>query len=1028
MATALQLPPPDTGLAFNEVVTTGLAAHDYPNALNFADFDLKDNRYPSLGTSCRVTQYVNSPGRYSNSAVDPVALSPRHRSWIDRPVPNSSAGVWVPEKLMEQQQQRQAEQSAPLQGPLPATNQQPQPPMPRPEDTLSRPMQGSPSRLAERFSRDEELQRIPSKGSDSPQEMGQRTSSRRPSQDQYGSFVPSSPRHPSLPVAGFGAGPSSSPIVPVSAGPSYNPANMQIPISPKPRAYAQHPTYITPTPGANVYAPPQVPKEEVCVECAMRDQDMADVDVASPGAWERDSDVLYDELIRREQEDEAAGTPPSEHPNRPRARGGRLTEESLHLWLSLNPKEPSSRQQTLDQYVRSQRTLLEAEVLAHARAMRESRQLDDKVRDACSQLRRSAYDLNVNPKHAEDASVKASRSSSMPGGAVIAHTHGHSRDVTLLENGMIVEHVDVRKEEKEERERRRKEERLERSRVRKSSRGSAIDVTSVYSMPIPNQLPKTDSGFFSGARASESRYSQSFSPRPSSVLTTGNERPLTSLRATSQASFSDIQSIGSTSSPRRSRFFGFKNLTSGFRSQDSLAPSGSMVDMHIALSREQHFFEAHPELEQEFGSNAPTVRLADAPQQPGVFSEVIDAPSSAVPKKKIGLKKIWKIVTGSKNSGRTISRAKSRSLDRAEDDLPLAPPPPLSYLVDREQRLSSRRHVSTPSLPSSASPNAMSPYAPSPPTAPSSLVPSPSSSRQPITEKENLSDGRKDSGNYETDHDHIPSADVNSPEQDPRGRTTHSSSKTLSSYTGPITPVTPQSNRPQSVAIRRDKSLPPLPGESSIEFPNHPMPDARPQTMYTYDPLMSSYGKATSPQLLPPQAPFRSVDTRRQSFGGMASQPHPAVRTLPAKAAYMRGPLNVPPFLAEERYGEFGVSHLSLNQWNNGKGHLRPVQPQAKPKQRRSRFGLASLFGRKSQDAESKDLAGVDASLQPIITHRTSASGEHSAGYGGPGSAHSSTAMRMSVTSRKNIAELVDQDNEFVAYRYPSTDQRFDLR
>ena len=131
-------------------------------------------------------------------------------------------------------------------------------------------------------------------------------------------------------------------------------------------------------------------------------------------------------------------------------------------------------------------------------------------------------------------------------------------------------------EEREERERRRKEERRDRSRVRKTSRSSRsmADVASVYSVPLASPVPQVDSGFFSNAR--DSRYSQSFSPRPNSVVA-GSERLL---RAQSQASFSDMQSIGSSAtSPRRSRFFGFKNLSTGFRSQDSLAPSGSMIDM-----------------------------------------------------------------------------------------------------------------------------------------------------------------------------------------------------------------------------------------------------------------------------------------------------------------------------------------------------------------------------------------------------------------------------------------------------------------
>lgn len=142
---------------------------------------------------------------------------------------------------------------------------------------------------------------------------------------------------------------------------------------------------------------------------------------------------------------------------------------------------------------------------------------------------------------------------------------------------MIVEHVDVKREE---RERRKREEKRERSRVRKNSRSSrAADVMSVYSLQTPVH---TDSGFFSGVRT-DSRYSQSIAARPSSVITAGGERSQTLLRARSQASFSDMQSVGSGMSPRRSRFFGLRNLSSGWRSQESFAPSGSMIDMQYVL-------------------------------------------------------------------------------------------------------------------------------------------------------------------------------------------------------------------------------------------------------------------------------------------------------------------------------------------------------------------------------------------------------------------------------------------------------------
>jgi len=237
-----------------------------------------------------------------------------------------------------------------------------------------------------------------------------------------------------------------------------------------------------------------------------------------------------------------------------------------------NPREPTSRMQTLEKYIKSQRRLLEAEAIAHVRAMQEARQLDNRMRDAYSQLRRSAYDSGNSASPIDDLGgvrIKPVTSSSRK-----HHTRSHSRDVTLLENGMIVEHVDVRKEEREARERRRKEER----RARKSSRSSAVDVTSLYSSQSVTAYAESGLGV-----KPPSRYSSS-SPRPSSILTNTWERPHIP-RAYSQASFSEVQSLGS-GSPRRTRFFGMKNLSTGWRSQDSFAPSGvsgSMVDMQYVF-------------------------------------------------------------------------------------------------------------------------------------------------------------------------------------------------------------------------------------------------------------------------------------------------------------------------------------------------------------------------------------------------------------------------------------------------------------
>ena len=165
----------------------------------------------------------------------------------------------------------------------------------------------------------------------------------------------------------------------------------------------------------------------------------------------------------------------------------------------------------------------------------------------------------------------------------------------------------------------------------------------------------------------------------------------------------------------------------------------------------------------------------------------------------------------------------------------------------------------------------------------------------------------------------------------------------------------------------------------------------------------------------------------------MASTPHPAVQSLPPRNSYARAPLNVPPYLAEEKYAEFGASSPALTQWGPSQGSKRSLGTPGKPKQRRSRFGLASLFGKKSVEMERPDSRTFthglpNGSTEPLDynPYRSSASDQRDEpSVGGPGSSHSSMP-RMSVMS-KNIAELVDQDPEFVAYRYPSSDQRLEV-
>jgi hypothetical protein len=110
---------------------------------------------------------------------------------------------------------------------------------------------------------------------------------------------PNLPVHTFVPWCGrSGRGPFLlAPNMRISSAAQYNPAAVvPVTLSSSPRVQAHRPTYITsapaPTPINPAFTSTAAP-EEVCMECAIRDQDMADVDVTSPGVWAHESDVHY---------------------------------------------------------------------------------------------------------------------------------------------------------------------------------------------------------------------------------------------------------------------------------------------------------------------------------------------------------------------------------------------------------------------------------------------------------------------------------------------------------------------------------------------------------------------------------------------------------------------------------------------------------------------------------------------------------------------------------------------------------------
>jgi hypothetical protein len=424
-------------------------------------------------------------------------------------------------------------------------------------------------------------------------------------------------------------------------------------------------------------------------------------------------------------------------------------------------------------------------------------------------------------------------------------------------------------------------------------------------------------------------------------------------------------------------------------------------------------------------------------------------------KKKKGLAKIWNTLTGSKSKGSSQAGSfndQTQSFDRTDDDLPLAPPPPLSYLVERgpgEHNTPVPRQ-STISLPSTASPkNVLSSPAVSPGTPPSSLLPSPASSRPSNADPEIVGEKKTLNWNQDEEERADPLAEEGSKlfaspkslhqiTSEPDIRQSQLESPSFLSNLSVPQPV--PAIRPASMLLR-EKSLPPLPHEINLHPPAD-QPDSQPRTVFPYDHSQIPAGASPPVQdFSAPRAPYYTEDARRQSFGGITSRPNYTTQTLPSRGMYAQE-LKAP----ATSYNEFGGSRRSLGYMEHvqEKQHTTPYTPS----KRKSKFGLATFLGRKSQVYDRDLLASHDSPVSRRSTSDTRDDVTYNGSFATSGSRHSITP-RMSVISRK-VEELVEQvhirfrsaalasllltllanlsqDPTFVAYRYPSSDQTVDL-
>lgn len=454
------------------------------------------------------------------------------------------------------------------------------------------------------------------------------------------------------------------------------------------------------------------------------------------------------------------------------------------------------------------------------------------------------------------------------------------------------------------------------------------------------------------------------------------------------------------------------------------------------MDQDKHFAQT-PHV--DIGSNAPSLREAWPRMEDSIPERRSSDRASLSPlvkKKKRGLGRLWKVITGGPNKTHVLQGGNDPPREEEYEDLPLAPPPPLSYLVNRHSSQSDRsinmmgqgRHVSMPSLTLSNGPHhPRSNSTPSgfavglsSPSEKSSTLPSPTEVRFPYRDS---SGDERDDGAYEEDAGlsikkngllgvgpprplvvNISEPDflVNPMLTPPLSQTTgtgHSSSSLAPTIKVPAVPPVSRMG-----ALSLDKSLPPLPsGEQELSTPisllHRPQRSAVPSATLP----MASYKHRPERELSAPNSGFLSEDTaRRQSSDGLGCRPG-----LPRGAGQ-----GITPGM---RYDDFGTSRHSL-------AVFEPAP--SLTSQRKSRFGFGTLLGRKEKSSRGhRQHASVTTT--PALRTREASFDAFSPHISL--SERSLSQQGMGPLSRRPLDDLVPQDPDFVAYRYPSKDERLDL-
>ncbi len=385
-------------------------------------------------------------------------------------------------------------------------------------------------------------------------------------------------------------------------------------------------------------------------------------------------------------------------------------------------------------------------------------------------------------------------------------------------------------------------------------------------------------------------------------------------------------------------------------------------------------------------------------------------------------------------------------------DGPLAPPPPISYLVNRNvsERAPLGRHVSSPSMQTSASAHQLrsatmpvtTQYTNAPLSAPSLFMPSPTSvatSGRFSPRTSILSEDRRLSAPV----DEVEVYTEDSYDRRDGQRAVHSMYATrppeinypygqeawraMATQSPATLSAKTMGGRQRLSTTSVDKELPAVPGE----FPTtRSQPSLRPASVNNVPPRA-----VTTPW---------TMDELRQS--SISLHARPSIQTMvsgPPQGAQTQD-LVPPPILSHYGVGEFGVSTGSLGRWDDEVSRPTLTLVTDKSTRRRSRLAnIASMFtgssrhsvGRedkmKATTSQGSDFTTGEKQLYPLhMGHQTFPMTMHPS--------YSETALRKSTSSAVSLprtskasisrfADLIPQENELLALRYPTEEEREDL-